>query len=203
MTPPHPNPCIVVPGLGLCRGGRVFSKLKQAQVRMLVYGKPTAEACVTSCRRSFRPPVLYFTKMFALTTGPSQLKQKKKKLSSLFLQFLRALKICFPVLAPHPVKRVGERLFLVGIHYGKRSWHVQVDSSKRSQTPSQCFWVSDFRPTLPLSPSPSLCLSICRPGTVSSGHSVSAASHYPLAGSGQMESSCMTNVIRRIMHYTA
>lgn len=73
--------------------------------------------------------------------------------------------------------------------------------SKRSQTPSRCFWVSDFRPTLALSLS--VFLSICGPGTVSSGHSVSAASHYPHAGSGQMESSCMTNVIRRIMHYTA
>lgn len=78
---------------------------------------------------------------------------------------------------------------------------------KGSQTPSQCFWVSDFRSTLSRSLSPPLSfpapLSIRGPGTVSSGHSVSAASHYPHAGRGQMESSCMTNVIRRIMHYAA
>lgn len=70
---PHPNPCIFVPGSGPCHGGRVFSKLKQAQVHMLAYGKPTAEVCVTTYRRSFWPPVLYF--MFALTTGPSVLKK--------------------------------------------------------------------------------------------------------------------------------
>lgn len=49
------------------------------------------------------------------------------KLSSLFLQFLRALRISFPVFASHPVKRVWRASLFVWNHGCKGSWHVQVD----------------------------------------------------------------------------
>lgn len=51
--------------------------------------------------------------LFGPSSGPSRL-FSFFKLSSLFLQFLRALRICFPVLASHPVKRTGERRCLCG-----------------------------------------------------------------------------------------
>lgn len=160
MTPPHPGPCVFVPGSGMCRGGRAFSKLRQAQVRTLAYGKPRTEACVTTYRRSPWRPVLCFTRTFCPVYRPPRYLKKTKKLSSLFLQFLRALRMCFPVLASHPVKRAGRRLCLCRTITAREAGTYTGWLSKRSQTPSQCFWVSNFRPTLSASVSASLSVSL-------------------------------------------
>lgn len=139
------------------------------------------EACVTSYRCPFCPPVLCFTKMFSLTTGPYVLFFPSFfKLSSLFLQFLRALGISFPVFALHPVKRLWRASLFVWNHYSEGSWHVQVDYLREARHQVS---VSGCQISGLLSPSRALCVSMCGPGSVSSGHSVSAASHYPLAGS--------------------
>ena len=176
---PHPTPLPVYlcRGRASCRAGRVFSKLKQAQVCMLGYEKRTAEACVTSHRRSFRPPVLCFTKMFCPPPSP---RLRLPAPTSFFfpLSFLNCHH-CFYSSWEHLalvflcLLHILRREFLESVFVcvePLRRWKLARTGwlSKRSQTPSQCFWVSDFRPSP--SPSPSfsrslspLCLSICGP----------------------------------------
>lgn len=119
-------------------------------------------ARLSTHRRSSWPPVLRFTKLFPLTTttttSPSLFFSAffLFKSSSLSppptpLSFLRALGMSFPVLCLHILRRAFWRASLfVRNHCGEGSWHVQVDL-REARHPSQFFWVSDFRPPLPLS----------------------------------------------------
>lgn len=119
--------------------------------------------------------------MFSLTTGlclPPPLLFFLN--SSLFLQFLRALRIHFPVFASHPGKRLWRASLFVWNHCSEGSWHVQVDYLREAR---HQVGVSGCQISGLLSASLALCVSLRGPGTISSGHSVSAASHYPLAGS--------------------
>lgn len=191
MTSHTPTPCLFAQGSFPCHSFRVFSELKQAQVHTLADGKAAAETRVTTYSRSFRrrgclARLLAPLDLFLFLNYHHCFCSSWEHLEFVFLCLLhilwRELESVF--VCVEPLRR--DKLARTG-------W-----LSKRSQTPSQCFWVSDFRPTLSLSHSVYLwaCDCFVRP-------LLSAASHYSHAGSGQMASSCMTNVIRRIMHYTA
>lgn len=93
-----PTLCVFVSGSASCQCRRVFSKLKQAQVCTPPHGKPAA--CVTTCFVASATRLVFHKN--TCTRPPAPLEVLFSKLYSLFLQFLRALSMCFPVLASHP-----------------------------------------------------------------------------------------------------
>ncbi len=125
---PHPTPLAVY----LCRGRagvtarEYLASLNKLRFAMLGYGKPMVEACVTSYRRSLGRQCCVSQKYLPWLPAPLRF-FLSVKLSSLFLQFLRALRMSFPVFASHPVRRVWTASLFVWNHYGRGSWHVQVD----------------------------------------------------------------------------
>lgn len=66
---PHPSCCIFAPGSGPCHCGRVLSKLKQAQVRMLSNQQRRLVLPLTDV--PFGPQCCVSQTLFSLTTGPS------------------------------------------------------------------------------------------------------------------------------------
>lgn len=66
---PTPLAVYLCRGSGLCHRRRVLSKLKQARVRMLSNQQRQLVLPLTDV--PFWQPVLHFTKLFSLTTGPS------------------------------------------------------------------------------------------------------------------------------------
>lgn len=160
MTSHTPTPCLFAQGSFLCHRFRVFSKLKQVQVHTLADGKAATEICVTTYSRTFRhrgclARLLAPLDFFLFLNYHHCFCSSWEHLEFVFLCLLHILWrepesvfVCVEPLRRDKLARTG--------------W-----LSKRSQPPSQCFWVSDFRPTLSLSHS----LSICGPATVSSGHS--------------------------------
>lgn len=100
--------------------------------------------------------------------------------------------------APHPVKRVWRASLCVWNHYSEGSWHVQVDYLReaRHQVSVSGCQISGLLSCSSGSLPAWAWDCFVRPLRVSS-------LTLPPHRLAQMESSCMTNVIRRIMHYTA
>lgn len=113
---PHPTPLPVYLCLGRARvtAGEYLASLNKLRFACWVMENQRRRLVLPLTDVPFGHQCCISRKCLPWLPAPLDLSFFFFKLSSLFLQFLWALRICFPVLASHPVKRVGERLCLCG-----------------------------------------------------------------------------------------